>query len=283
MKSPTVLTTDLDGTWLHGDEVDRQKMYDEFEQIRETQNVPLIYVTGRELAFVKGLIQGVSQGSGKSQETPYSTKLKIPVPDLVIHNIGCGMYSPHNQYKEQIYQYNQLVQSRWNTPGDVENVKKEIAQLNQKFKGKVKIYPQSGKNMIIHRLAYFIEGKVEEAKDSIVASIKAHRFDANISSDSIYDRWYLDVLPQGINKGTALRSALDWIPHDKLLFAGDSLNDDSVFQSMSKSNGNMTGTAVVVGNASNELKRKYPKDANIKISQKEGVSAVMEALYDVLK
>ncbi|MGJ4748629.1 HAD family hydrolase, partial [Leptospira sp. SA-E8] len=69
---PLVLATDLDGTFLGGGVAGRQALYQWLRMQRERELVTLIFVTGRDLPFIRGL---VADGF-------------VPRPDYVIGDVG---------------------------------------------------------------------------------------------------------------------------------------------------------------------------------------------------
>ena len=68
--SDFVLATDLDGTFLGGTEADRARLYEWIE--RDRPSIGLIFVTGRDPAFIAELCDGS----------------RVPWPDFVIGDVG---------------------------------------------------------------------------------------------------------------------------------------------------------------------------------------------------
>jgi hydroxymethylpyrimidine pyrophosphatase-like HAD family hydrolase len=80
------------------------------------------------------------------------------------------------------------------------------------------------------------------------------------------------VLPKGVNKGSTLKQYITLInyPTDKVLVAGDTLNDLSLFKTGYK--------AVVVGNSEAGLIKTTKNNARIYHAKNEGAGGILEAM-----
>lgn len=192
---PLLLATDLDGTFLGGDQHDRQSLYDFIEQNRE--NIRLVFVTGRDLPFVEKLwLSGL-----------------VPRADDVIGDVGttvvCGAtLQPHAELHEWI-------QSCW---GDAFPM---IEALVANSPGLRLQPPPMGRC----RASYYYNPHVLDT--TVIQRLEGAGFDVLLS-----DNVYLDVLPRGVNKGTTLARFVEIISAEKerVLVAGDTMNDFSLFE-----------------------------------------------------
>ncbi len=83
---------------------------------------------------------------------------------------------------------------------------------------------------------------------------------------------YLDVLPNGVNKGWALHRLIKaaHLPAERILTAGDTMNDWAMLTAGLP--------AVAVGNAEHELLEALPQDDRIYRAQAHGAAGILEAL-----
>lgn len=85
---------------------------------------------------------------------------------------------------------------------------------------------------------------------------------------------YLDVLPSGVSKGSTLRALVDHlnVPADRVLVAGDTLNDESLFEAGFR--------GVVVGNAEAALRRAVVPSDRVSHARGDGAGGILEVLRD---
>lgn len=189
-----VLATDLDGTFLGGDEQQRHGLYRDLND--RADGLVLIFVTGRDLDFVADLV----------------TQTGMPTPDLIIGDVGTTIV--HGRDHAPVTELQDWVDDRWGGANDA------VRDLLADEPG-LRLQPVMGER----RVSYFYDPAALQA--STLAKVEAAGFDVIISADT-----FLDVLPRGVAKGptlTRLVAALD-LPADAVLVAGDTLNDLSLFQ-----------------------------------------------------
>lgn len=233
-----ILATDLDGTFLGGSDAERRQLYDWIEAHRA--KVALIFVTGRDMPFIEQLC-----GSGDA-----------PWPLYVIGDVGAtiaatepeaGKVSPHPALEAEITE-------RWNAS------EARVRALLDEAPGLV-----LQESPFRHRVSYHLTP--HEFDEAYVAEIEALGLDCLIS-----DNRYLDVLPPGVQKGPSLLRLLDALDadHDRVLVAGDTLNDLSLMQ---------TGLAgVAVGNSEPALLDAVQGLDRIHCARAHGAGGIAEAI-----
>lgn len=189
-----VLATDLDGTFLGGDDHQRRALYEDLEARRE--QLLLVYVTGRDLDFVRGLIDDPD----------------VPSPDLVIGDVGTTVVrAPGFEPVEEVQDW---IDERW---GDANQRVLELLDGRQGLR----LQPVMGPR----RVSYYYEPDLLEAET--VDLVVDAGFDVVTSADVFFD-----VLPRGVQKGPTLLRLIDAldVPDDLVLVAGDTMNDLSLFR-----------------------------------------------------
>lgn len=189
-----VLATDLDGTFLGGDDQQRQALYGELND--RADELVLIFVTGRDLDFVAELVRQPG----------------MPMPDLIIGDVGTTIV--HGRDHAPVADLQAWVDERW------DDANGRIRELLADEPG-LRLQPVMGQR----RVSYYYDPASLQA--STLAKVEAAGYDVITSADT-----FLDVLPRGVAKGptlTRLVAALD-LPADAVLVAGDTLNDLSLFQ-----------------------------------------------------
>lgn len=188
------LATDLDGTFLGGTDADRDRLY---TYLTTHPDAPtLIFVTGRDLPFVRHIIdEGV-----------------VPRPRYVIGDVGTSVVD--GLTFEPIEEIARWVDDAW---GDA------TARVKAMLDGVPGLRLQP--TPFTHRVSYYYTPDV--LPGHIPGQIRAAGFDCLLSADL-----YLDVLPAGVHKGSALLKLLEVLdaPAGETLVAGDTLNDLSLFQ-----------------------------------------------------
>lgn len=188
-----VLATDLDGTFLGGDEDAKRELYEIF---RDSDGKTLIFVTGRGLEAVLPL---------------FSNPL-MPRPDYIIADVGATVVCGHTM--EAVQPLQSEIAGRW--PG----THRVLGALGR-FPGlEGQEVPQE------RRCSFFstvgdIDGELRQAVEELNCDLL---FSAGR---------YLDVLPRGVSKGFTLRALLAQknVDPEDVVVAGDTLNDLSLFQS----------------------------------------------------
>lgn len=228
-----ILATDLDGTFLGGTTAARRSFYDWIEDNR--RRVTLVFVTGRDLPFISQLIED-----------------GVPRPDMVIGDVGTTIVHGHDFSPVSAVQ--DWVAGLWQDAGD--RVRAMLAD-----EPGLTLQPTPFER----RVSYYYEP--ETLKPDTVAKIEAAGFDCITSADT-----YLDVLPPGVAKGpTLLRltAAMGW-PQERVLVAGDTMNDLSLFETGLK--------GVAVGNSEPRLVAELPRFANTYHANGQGCAGIREAI-----
>ena len=193
-RSRLVLATDLDGTFLGGSAAQRRELYDWINARRD--RVRLIFVTGRDLPFIREL---VADGN-------------VPRPDYVIGDVGTTIAGGPGL--EAMPELESQIAQLWNDAG---------ARVLALLADEPGLRPQQ--TAFRYRQSYHYEPAL--LQDATLAKINDAGFDWLLSADT-----FLDVLPRGVSKGPTLLklvSHLELSP-SQLLTAGDTLNDFSLFE-----------------------------------------------------
>jgi glucosylglycerol-phosphate synthase/sucrose-6F-phosphate phosphohydrolase len=187
-----LLATDLDGTFLGGDQAVRLKLY---HLIAAHPDIELVFVTGRGLEDVLPLLSDPT----------------IPQPDYIIADVGATVVYGNTQ--QPVLPIQETIDQRW--PGE-HVVAEALAGMEGLQRQEV---PQE------RRCSYFCEEHhVDAAVRRIVADLGC---DLLFSAGK-----YFDVLPRGVNKGRILKRLVTHLgidPED-VLVAGDTLNDLTVLE-----------------------------------------------------
>ncbi|QUS37070.1 HAD-IIB family hydrolase [Falsirhodobacter algicola] len=191
-----VLATDLDGTFLGGTEEMRRRLYDWIEERRE--DVGLIFVTGRDPDFITEMCR-----AGRA-----------PWPDFVVGDVGTTIAGVEGEGIAPIDDLEAHIREAW---GDRSDMVREVLQGAPGLKEQDTPFR--------HRVSYHWDPETYDP--SSVAALEEAGFDILISHGC-----YLDVLPGGVSKGPSLLRLLEQlgIDREKVLVAGDTLNDLSMFQ-----------------------------------------------------
>jgi hydroxymethylpyrimidine pyrophosphatase-like HAD family hydrolase len=187
-----VLATDLDGTFLGGDDAQRKALYDWIEQRRD--EVALIFVTGRDLPFVRAL---AARG--------------VPRPDYVIGDVGTTIAG--GAAIEPIAELEAPIAQAWGDAG---------SRVREMLRDEPGLRPQD--TPFRYRMSYYYEPDLLRA--SAQDKVEAVGFDCVTSADTFFD-----VLPRGISKGPTLIRLVRHLGLEPrtVLVAGDTLNDLSLF------------------------------------------------------
>jgi hydroxymethylpyrimidine pyrophosphatase-like HAD family hydrolase len=192
-----VLVSDLDGTLLAGEIVERRRAYSWLR--RQRDRVLHVFCTGRSLASIERLLV---------EQRP----LGLPAPHLVISDVGCTVAcgSSLRVLPEMLGP----IEARWRGKPE------RLAPLLAGVAG-LSAQPINTDR----RLAYTYEP--EHFDPSLIPLLEAHGVDCLLSAQR-----YFDVLPAGVNKGSTLRHLLQWLAIDdrRVVTAGDSLNDLAMFE-----------------------------------------------------
>ncbi len=188
-----ILATDLDGTFLGGDDESREQLY---RILRAADDATLIFVTGRGLDSVLPLLEDPD----------------IPNPDYIIADVGATVVDGESLLPIGAVQ--DPIEARW--PG-----KERVRRALERFDGL-----REQDNPMERRLSFFTErGRVPEGLAQVVEDELG--CDLLVSAEI-----YLDVLPRGVSKGSTLLALIEHLglEHDRVVVAGDTLNDLSLFE-----------------------------------------------------
>lgn len=202
---PLALATDLDGTFLGGSDADRAALYRWLEALRERQpdDLTLIFVTGRDLPFIRSL---VAAGA-------------VPRPDYVIGDVGTTIaggpdIAPLSALEADIA-------ARWT--GGAASAEQARDALRALLAEEPGLREQD--TPFRYRLSYWYEPEL--LSPATLPKIQEAGYDGLLSADT-----FLDVLPRGVSKGPTLRQLITHLrlPPQDVLVAGDTLNDLSLFE-----------------------------------------------------
>lgn len=192
-KANLVLATDLDGTFLGGSEDDCSALY---TNLSARDDVILIFVTGRDIDFIAGLI----------------ARPGVPRPHYIIGDVGTSIYD--GEHLEPVRELEAPIATQWNGAN---------ARVRKMLDGDPGLRIQD--TPFRHRVSYDYDPAALSQQS--VEKVEAAGFDCLLSADRFFD-----VLPKGISKGptlTKLVAALGFDPHS-VLVAGDTMNDLSLFE-----------------------------------------------------
>ncbi|PFG52694.1 glucosyl-glycerol phosphate synthase [Marinobacter sp. LV10R520-4] len=226
-----LLATDLDGTFLAGDPENRLKLY---RLIVAHPEIDLVFVTGRGLEAVLPLLSDPT----------------IPQPDYIICDVGCTVV--HGASQQAIQPLQGEIDELW--PGE-----QVVESALSSFKGlQRQEVPQE------RRVSYFCNNDV--VSEDMLSRVSALSCELLFSAGK-----YLDILPQGVNKGRTLSRLVEHLGVDpeSVLVAGDTLNDLSMYQHEFK--------GVCVGASEAELLEATKHQARVLHAEASGCGGILEA------
>ena len=188
-----LLATDLDGTFLGGDEAGKKELYGLMKQ----PGIMLVFVTGRGLQSVMNLFDEASL---------------LPPPHYIICDVGATVV--HGKTQQPVEPLQSVIESKW--PGN----EKVLEHFNTVKGLTLQPVPQN------RRCAFFYEEGVTDL-EKVYEISEALGCDAIVSAGK-----YVDILPGGVNKGTTLMQLMDYLQIDpaRTLVAGDTMNDLAMYQ-----------------------------------------------------
>ncbi|MEM0898351.1 MAG: HAD-IIB family hydrolase [Pseudomonadota bacterium] len=234
---PFTLATDLDGTFLGGDETARRRLYDWIESNRRT--VGLIFVTGRDPAFIKTLC--AEDG--------------VPWPEFVIGDVETTIADVTTDREiKPIAALEAEIKHLWSD--GAERITMALADASG-------LTPQETE--FRYRLSYHID--VDTVDRGAVQRVEALGYDVLLSDDRFFD-----VLPRGVSKGPSLLRLLAHLgmSTERVLAAGDTLNDLSMLT--------CGVPAVAVGNSEKALLAELDGDGRVLQAVDHGAAGIMEAV-----
>jgi hydroxymethylpyrimidine pyrophosphatase-like HAD family hydrolase len=235
-----VLATDLDGTFLGGSDDDRLRLYRWIEERRP--ELGLVFVTGRDPKFIETLCA----------ETP------VPYPDFVVGDVGTTIakMSPTGPGGEirPIQELEEEIAALWGDSGP------KVREALHGHPG-LTLQPTDFR----FRVSYDYDPEsFDPAAERIVTEMG---LDYLISAGRFFD-----VLPKGVSKGPSLvRLARRLgIPSERVLVAGDTLNDYSMFET--------DFHGVAVGNSEAALLERLEGDGRVFRAGGHGAAGIMDAI-----
>ncbi|MCC5992119.1 MAG: HAD hydrolase family protein [Rhodobacteraceae bacterium] len=230
-----VLATDLDGTFLGGSARDRADLYAWLRH--HAPRIRLIYVTGRDPGFVSELC---ADG-------------QVPAPELVIGDVGTTIGVFRAGRVEPDPWLEAPIRRRWD--GMAERVRTRLAGLRGLW-----LQPTAFR----HRLSYEYDHRFQPDSLQVLADLDV---DILISHGC-----FVDILPKGVSKGPSLLRLLEAmkLPRARVLVAGDTLNDLSMFETGLK--------GAVVGGAETELLAATRALPNAHHCVRPGAGGILEAI-----
>ena len=189
-----MLATDLDGTFLGGSDTNRAALYD---WLRAQPDVQLIFVTGRDPAFIADLCAAGT----------------VPAPEYVIGDVGTTIARFDTARVQPLPDLEAPIAAAWDGLADEVRSRLVIGRRAMAATGAFR-----------HRLSYEYDSRFDRAALSVLDGLAV---DVIVSHGC-----FVDVLPKGVSKGPSL---LRLIAHlgldaDRVLVAGDTLNDLSMFE-----------------------------------------------------
>jgi sucrose-6F-phosphate phosphohydrolase len=235
-----LLASDMDGTLLPLE--DTPEWDAEILRFRRlvlaSPNLLLAYVTGRHLELA---LDGAAA-------------LDLPYPEILVCDVGSSIYRKTGREYELDTEYRGRLLHSWQG-----RVSKDIAPLLAAIEG---ITPQEKEKQGDFKQSYFTATgrRGEEAVQRVADRLRETGLESNLifSIDPKTGAGLLDVLPAQAAKDhalTYLRDTLE-IPHDNIVFAGDSGNDLAAFASGFNS--------IVVANTPSEVKNEARRQAAAK-------------------
>jgi len=223
------LATDLDGTFLGGSRAQRSALY---AHLNARDDVVLIFVTGRDLDFVAGLVREPG----------------MPRPDYIVGDVGTSIYD--GATLQPIERLEAPIAREWN------DANARVVELLGDEPGlRLQDTP------FRHRVSYDYDPAALSARS--IEKVEAAGFDCLLSADRFFD-----VLPKGVSKGPTLVRLVDALGLDPatVLVAGDTLNDLSLFRTGFKGvavGNSEPGLAIAVGRMKNVYRSPLPGTAGI--------------------
>jgi len=201
-----ILATDLDRTLLPNGKWENDKnAIPLFNKLSKSNNLILIYVTGRSLKLTQNAI----------------TEFKIRNPDVLIGDVGTTIRFYKNNYWRKDSQWNKHVYNlcpKWNIK-EIQKKLSNIKGLKEQEKSKLNAFKQS----------YYVDIKLKNSILKEVSTLIKNKYDEEIiySSDPLKEIGLLDILPKAATKETALKYIMEKykLTYNEVLYCGDSGND----------------------------------------------------------
>ncbi|MFG1479443.1 HAD-IIB family hydrolase [Xanthobacter sp. V4C-4] len=200
-----VLATDLDGTFLGGTPEDRARLYRWIA--RHRAEIGLVFVTGRDLDFIRALCAGAVADAPDA-----------PSPDYVVADVGTTVarmeVTDGGPRLIPLAELEAPIAAAW---GD----RSAFVRATLADQPGLRLQETAFR----HRVSYHYDPARHDP--AATAPLRAAGLDILVSAGR-----FLDVLPGGVNKGSTLLALLDHLAldRDRVLVAGDTLNDLAMFR-----------------------------------------------------
>lgn len=235
LRSGLILATDLDGTFAGGAEAERAELQ---AALRAMPGATLLYVTGRTVAATRELM----------------AEAGLPTPDLLIADVGTTVV--RGEDLSPVREIETELERTWPGAATVRERLREVEGIEEQAV------------RVPRRVSYWLRsGEMDEVIERMAGRLAGLTLDL-VGSAGVY----IDVLPDGVNKGTTLRRVLEWLgrDHGDVVVAGDSLNDLALLEA---------GFAgVVVGNCEPGLRERVCELEHLHMAAGEGAAGILEGL-----
>jgi sucrose-6F-phosphate phosphohydrolase len=214
MDGRQLVVSDLDGTLL-GDDAALARFARWHERVRH--RVSLVYASGRLFESVRESVDTTD----------------LPEPAAIIGGVGSQIRCPRTG--ADLVDWPAARRPQW----DARQIRRALASLAQ-----IEIQPEEFQSD--YKVSYFLRDATDDDLRQVCAALDHDGLEFEVVYSS---REHLDLLPRGVNKGTAaLRLAQHWgIQEAAVIVCGDTGNDLALFEQGFR--------GVVVANAQAELKR----------------------------
>lgn len=235
-KGKAVIAIDLDRTLLPNGKQEYDKTIPVFNEVLKEKELPLVYVTGRNIKLVKKAIN----------------RFNIPSSDYVISSVGTRIYYIKNSKRFERKKVKFRCDKNW-----FKIIKKRTPDWNvRKMHNSLKkingLRIQEKENQDKFKLSYYVDlNKKEKILKQAKEKLKEFKNIKIIySKDYPQKRGLVDIIPSCTTKKGALDYVVDRMNRNKkeIIFCGDSGNDLSLLISEYKS--------ILVKNSSQEVKKK---------------------------
>jgi HAD superfamily hydrolase (TIGR01484 family) len=225
-----ILATDLDGTLIPSDPLDREKAdslaLKHLSQRAIAGEIEIVFVTGRHFQSVMNAVES----------------FHLPRPRWIVCDVGSSLYQIVGTEYQSIEDYqlhlHEITANR--SPSTVASF----------FTGVDGLRMQEAEKQTVNKLSYYCEaGNLKRCVGSIDDILRKQQLPFSVihSVDPFDGEGLIDIMPRGVNKAYALQWWCRWqkIDHQRIVFAGDSGNDFDALTSHFR--------GILVGNADADL------------------------------